>query len=97
MWCPKAGCETVCVIESNTHASTSVADVIPSASTPTLMQGNPLQTAATTVTQIVANPNTNESTGHDSKSSVRSPVVCAVVCPSCKEEFCSVCKKAVRI
>lgn len=87
MWCPKAGCETVCVIGvPKSQTSTSTLDAIPSTSSSS-MQRNPLQTATTTVQQTSA---------HSSKPSPRTPVMCAVLCPSCKEEFCSICKKSVR-
>lgn len=89
MWCPKAGCETVCVIGlPKLQTSMNTLDAIPSTSSSSI-QRNLLQTATTTTTTV-------PQVGANSiKLAPRTPIMCAVLCPSCKEEFCSICKKLV--
>lgn len=57
-WCPRAGCETVCLV-----GCTSDTALAPSSS--------------------------NE----DKDNAIQQAVLCPVQCPSCKDEFCSGCKK----
>ncbi|XP_049309065.1 uncharacterized protein LOC105229665 [Bactrocera dorsalis] len=68
-WCPRAGCETVCLVGVGPHS-----DATPSTSTGGGSGG------------------THTATFTDSQGAQQS--LCAVQCPSCKDEFCSACKKA---
>ncbi|XP_065370117.1 mucin-2 [Calliphora vicina] len=75
-WCPRAGCETVCLIGSTSSQSDAAPSTSASSTTSTATSAINPATAATT-------PNgTNAVT-----------TLCAVQCPSCKDEFCSACKK----
>ncbi|XP_067630865.1 putative mediator of RNA polymerase II transcription subunit 26 isoform X2 [Eurosta solidaginis] len=69
-WCPRAGCETVCLIGAGPHS-----DATPSTSTGGAGVGCPKVGFA-------------DSHGNTQQN------LCAVQCPSCKDEFCSACKKA---
>ncbi|XP_053688826.1 uncharacterized protein LOC128738036 [Sabethes cyaneus] len=62
-WCPKAGCETICLVGQNQQSNSS------NSSSDRIVQLQP-----------------------SSSSSLPSP--CAVHCPTCREDFCSGCKKA---
>ena len=75
-WCPRAGCETVCLIGSTSSQS----DAAPSTSTSSASSAS-----TSAVTTIAITPN-----GGDTVNGL-----CAVLCPSCKDEFCSACKKSV--
>ncbi|XP_030380484.1 uncharacterized protein LOC115628490 [Scaptodrosophila lebanonensis] len=66
-WCPRAGCETICVVGSGAHSAICHIDESPSTST----------TSANYVPHV-------DATG----------LSVAVQCPSCKDEFCALCKKA---
>lgn len=69
-WCPRAGCETVCLVGVGPHS-----DATPSTSTGGGSGG------------------AHTATFTDCQGAQQS--LCAVQCPSCKDEFCSACKKAV--
>uniref|UniRef100_A0A182Q0S4 E3 ubiquitin-protein ligase RNF144B n=1 Tax=Anopheles farauti TaxID=69004 RepID=A0A182Q0S4_9DIPT len=70
-WCPKAGCETICLVgATDQHAS----------------QAGPNQTGSSAVCSDRIVPL--------SPSSSSMPSACAVHCPTCREDFCSGCKKA---
>ncbi|XP_075165786.1 uncharacterized protein LOC142238121 [Haematobia irritans] len=80
-WCPRAGCETVCLIGST--ISSAPADVAPSTSS---------SAAAASTNASTLSPSSIGGVG-DVATSSNTPMLCAVQCPSCKDEFCSACKK----
>ncbi|XP_073813047.1 uncharacterized protein [Musca autumnalis] len=84
-WCPRAGCETVCLIGS-TLSSTTQTDVA-AAST----SSSAAAAASSNTTNQSLSP--NGSNGGGGSGSSNTPLLCAVQCPSCKDEFCSACKK----
>ena len=65
-WCPRAGCETVCLVGPGPEIEASTSAAI-----------------ATTTTAMATDAN--------------GALLCAVQCPSCKDKFCSACKKTVTI
>lgn len=70
-WCPKAGCETICLVgATDQHGG----------------QAGSNQTGSGTVCSDRIVPL--------SPSSSNMPSACAVHCPTCREDFCSGCKKA---
>ncbi|KAI8118944.1 E3 ubiquitin-protein ligase RNF144A [Lucilia cuprina] len=80
-WCPRAGCETVCLIGS----STSQSDAAPSTSSAS-------STTSATATSAI-NPTTTTTIATTPNGINAVTTLCAVQCPSCKDEFCSACKK----
>uniref|UniRef100_A0A1I8Q5J3 E3 ubiquitin-protein ligase RNF144B n=1 Tax=Stomoxys calcitrans TaxID=35570 RepID=A0A1I8Q5J3_STOCA len=81
-WCPRAGCETVCLIGST--ISSAQTDVAPSTSS---------SAAAASTNASTLSPSSSGGGGGDMAISANTPLLCAVQCPSCKDEFCSACKK----
>lgn len=77
-WCPRAGCETVCLIGSTSSQS----DAAPSTSA----------SSTTSTATSAINPTTATTTPNGTNAVT---TLCAVQCPSCKDEFCSACKKTV--
>lgn len=75
-WCPRAGCDTVCVVDNMNHQTSS-------------------SSAATAVINVISPSTSTSSTGGTGKNAAL--VAYAVLCPTCEEEFCSACKKAVSI
>uniref|UniRef100_A0A1L8DSM8 E3 ubiquitin-protein ligase RNF144B n=1 Tax=Nyssomyia neivai TaxID=330878 RepID=A0A1L8DSM8_9DIPT len=68
-WCPKAGCETVCLVDGGTSST------------------SPVPTSRSVTFQLP------HSTGGGATCSALPPP-CLVHCPTCREDFCSGCKKA---
>ncbi|XP_011291040.2 pneumococcal serine-rich repeat protein [Musca domestica] len=79
-WCPRAGCETVCLIGSTLSSSTAQTSDVAAASTSSA--------ASTNATNQSLSPNNGSG-----NPAANTPLLCAVQCPSCKDEFCSACKK----
>ncbi|XP_049292923.1 mucin-5AC [Anopheles funestus] len=69
-WCPKAGCETICLVGASEQQAAG--------------QAGTNQTGSTVCTDRIVPLS-------PSSSSMPSP--CAVHCPTCREDFCSGCKK----
>lgn len=68
-WCPKAGCETVCLVDAGASST------------------SPVPTSRSVTFQL---PHTASGAGCSAL-----PPPCLVHCPTCREDFCSGCKKAV--
>lgn len=95
-WCPRAGCETICMVGA--EATPAAGDAATATGT-----GTATQTATATVTaastgsaicQMDESPSTSQS--YTPQQDAATPLLSLCVhCPSCKEEFCALCKKAV--
>ncbi|XP_055608761.1 uncharacterized protein LOC129756032 [Uranotaenia lowii] len=73
-WCPKAGCETICMVGQNQQSQQQLSN---SPST----QNNNNTASSDRIVPL------------QSSSSSNLPSPCAVHCPTCREDFCSGCKK----
>ncbi|XP_062128899.1 uncharacterized protein LOC133840825 [Drosophila sulfurigaster albostrigata] len=96
-WCPRAGCETICMVgapapfTAGTAAAAAAAATSP-ASAPAAMVGN----GTGSICQMDESPSTSQSYTPQLEG-VNTPSVLlsiSVHCPSCKDEFCALCKKA---
>ncbi|XP_059615297.1 uncharacterized protein LOC132260919 [Phlebotomus argentipes] len=65
-WCPKAGCETVCLVDAGASST------------------SPVPTSRSVTFQLP----------HSAAGCSALPPACLVHCPTCREDFCSGCKKA---
>ncbi|KAM8714550.1 hypothetical protein ACLKA7_014641 [Drosophila subpalustris] len=82
-WCPRAGCETICMVGGGA-ASGGAAGAVTA----------PLATAGgSAICQMDESPSTSQS--YTPQLDGGTPVLSiSVHCPSCKDEFCALCKKA---
>ncbi|EDW47302.1 uncharacterized protein LOC6608555 [Drosophila sechellia] len=81
-WCPRAGCETICTVGAAAQPGQSSAICQMDESPSTSQSYSPQQEAA-------GNGSTGATAGNGA------PVLSVSVhCPSCKDEFCGLCKKA---
>ncbi|XP_061390273.1 uncharacterized protein LOC133325550 [Musca vetustissima] len=91
-WCPRAGCETVCLIGSTLSSSSA------SSTAQTDVAAASTSSAANATNQSLSSPNSSNNGavgvgGGGGNLAANTPLLCAVQCPSCKDEFCSACKK----
>lgn len=98
-WCPRAGCETVCLIgatstqsDGDALASTSAAAAATSTSTANVGATLSPSLAGVGISGSGASGGVATTTVGNI---IPTPMQCAVLCPSCKDEFCSACKKTV--
>lgn len=82
-WCPRAGCETICMVGTAGTASTA-----------TTAGGATTGLAGSAICQMDESPSTSQS--YTPQQDGAQPLLSiSVHCPSCKDEFCALCKKAV--
>ncbi|KAH8280389.1 hypothetical protein KR018_005416 [Drosophila ironensis] len=83
-WCPRAGCETICVVGAPQGQSSSICQMDESPST-----------SQSYTPQLEVNGSVGGGVGGGQVGSAGAAVLSiAVHCPSCKDEFCALCKKA---
>ncbi|KAH8371300.1 hypothetical protein KR093_006830 [Drosophila rubida] len=89
-WCPRAGCETICMVGAPAPVTASASASAPAADAAAVA-------VAGSICQMDESPSTSQSYTPQQEG-VNSPSVLlsvSVHCPSCKDEFCALCKKAV--
>lgn len=83
-WCPRAGCETICMVGAQPGAASAICQ----------MDESPSTSQSYTPQQESGGGNGGGGGAGDQVGSVAAVLSIAVHCPSCKDEFCALCKKA---
>ncbi|KAH8307552.1 hypothetical protein KR044_002573 [Drosophila immigrans] len=96
-WCPRAGCETICMVGAPAPATAAAtaaasASALSPASAPAAVAGN----GTGSICQMDESPSTSQSYTPQLEGVTTPSVLLSVSvhCPSCKDEFCALCKKA---
>ncbi|XP_017866816.1 PREDICTED: LOW QUALITY PROTEIN: uncharacterized protein LOC108616248 [Drosophila arizonae] len=86
-WCPRAGCETICMVGTASTATTA------GDAAATAANGTTTGLAGSAICQMDESPSTSQS--YTPQQDGAQPLLSiSVHCPSCKDEFCALCKKA---
>ncbi|KAH8394610.1 hypothetical protein KR222_000063, partial [Zaprionus bogoriensis] len=84
-WCPRAGCETICMVGAGAEAGAGATGAAGSTAAAAGGSG--------AICQMDESPSTSQSYTPQQDAAV--PLLSVSVhCPSCKDEFCALCKKA---
>ncbi|TDG47072.1 hypothetical protein AWZ03_006509 [Drosophila navojoa] len=87
-WCPRAGCETICMVGSSAGTATTAGGAAATAN-----GANGTGLAGSAICQMDESPSTSQS--YTPQQDGAQPLLSiSVHCPSCKDEFCALCKKA---
>ncbi|EDW61764.2 uncharacterized protein [Drosophila virilis] len=88
-WCPRAGCETICMVGNGAAGAAAAAANTATATA----NATASATGGSAICQMDESPSTSQS--YTPQQDSATPLLSiSVHCPSCKDEFCALCKKA---